>query len=184
MVNYQTTQGKYQLTQEDLLTKFYNSLFLAYELADELHLNRDTLDKINTEVMLTSCDIRELTKKEKLKRVPSSYTTPDGKAIIFDEGYFSKKLKRSPRLKKLDKDKLQILSDVYCQFRMDHEFLHSYLILSGEAKRILEKHGQEKYLKKMEYETDKLQKKVTIYRIEHSEDQNAQKIWNFWLQKI
>lgn len=184
MLDYQLTHD-YQLTQEDILTKFYNSLFLTYELARKMRLKRYTLDKINKEVDFITCDIKELVKDNKLEGLPHGHTTPDGKTIIMDEGYFNQVLSDFPELKNYEKNVLQILFDICYQFCMDHELLHSYLILSGEAKKIGEKHGEEKYEKKIESKTKRLQKKLITYRIKHcddklTKDKLTKRIWLFW----
>jgi hypothetical protein len=175
----------YQLTQENVVTKFYNSLFLAYELADKLNLDREILDKMNTEVI---CDTK-ITKNENSKRIRHGYTTNDGKTIVLDGGYFAQVLKRSSRLKKFKEETLQSLFEVCYQFWMDHEFLHSYLTLSGEAEKIWKTNENEKYRRvnyrrKMEAMRNKLQKKFTAYRIEFSKDENTKKIWLYWIRVL
>ena len=174
----------YNLTQEKILVKFYNTLFLLYDLAKKLRFERSVLDEMNTQLELIACDTKKFAKDQKLERVPHGYTSPDGKTIILDEGYFNQVLNDFPQLKEYGDDVLQILFDVCYQFWMDHEFLHSYLILSGKAKKIWEKYGKEKYRKKMESATTTLQKKLTAHRTKLYRDEKTKKIWHFWLKRM
>ena len=130
----------------------------------------------------------QVTEEEDLKSMEE--ILPDIDIIPLDEEedliFFEteKMLDDFPKLKDLSEDRLQKLFDIHHQFTMDHEFLHSYLILSGKAGKILETHGKEKYMERMEAATARLQKKLTAYRVTLYEDEDTKRIWKFWLKRI
>jgi len=199
---------EYQLTHQDALAMFFNSIFLG----EKLGYKSDVINRMIKEVYLDVGDVKEQLKETRPEIAVPGYVSPDGKVIVLDERYVGQQLGKYDlsRFREYlqnyefqevgvnEEYLLHLLYDVIQQSAMDHEALgHSYPIFSGEINKLRKKIRKELSLKKVspsDYEKEgvrmlkkrtellasEAQIKCAEYRMRVCQDGLTKIIWKVW----